>query len=206
MRRGLFITFEGCEGSGKSTQSRLLHSYLRRKGWAVVYIREPGSTVIGEQIRKILLSPKNKMMSSVCETLLYMASRIELVRMVIKPALQQKKIVICDRFLDSTRVYQGYGLNVNREMIEFVGQFATDNLTPDLTIFLDVAAREGLKRLGGKKDRIEKRSIIYHQRVRKGYLDLAKQFPRRIKIIKVEEDRYTTQIEIRKLVERFLIR
>lgn len=205
LTRGLFITFEGCEGSGKSTQSRLLHNYLKRKRLPVIHIREPGDTVTGEGIRRILLNPKNKMISPICETLLYMASRIELVRTVIKPALRQKKIVICDRFLDSTRVYQGYGLGVDRKMIEYVGRFATDNLVPNLTVFLDLATREGLKRVGKNKDRIERRPIIYHQRVRRGYLNLAKQFPLRIRIIKVEKDKNRTQAKIRKLIDKLLI-
>jgi dTMP kinase len=204
MLKGLFITFEGSEGSGKSTQSRLLCNYLKKKKLAVIHIREPGSTLIGEQIRQILLNPQNKTMSPVCETLLYMACRLELVRGVIKPALQEHKIVICDRFLDSTRAYQGFGLGVDRKMIEYTGNIATEGISPDLTIFLEVATKIGLKRVGAVKDRIERRSLLYHQRVRKGYLHLARRFPARIKIIKVDHNKNQTQAQIRALVDKFL--
>jgi len=199
--RGKFITFEGCEGSGKSTQSHKLYNYLKRKRLPVIHIREPGGTKIGEQIRKILLNPKNKAMTPFCETLLYMAARRELVQSVIEPALKQHKIVICDRFLDSTRAYQGYGLGVDRKMIEYVGRLATKGIEPDLTIFLGLPVEIGFKRVGSVKDRIEQRSKAYHRRVRKGYLDLAKRSPKRIKIIKVDNDKNKTQKKIRELVE-----
>jgi len=198
--RGKFITFEGCEGSGKSTQSHKLYNYLKRKRLPVIHIREPGGTKIGEQIRKILLNPKNKAMTPFCETLLYMAARRELVQSVIEPALKQHKIVICDRFLDSTRAYQGYGLGVDRKMIEYVGRLTTKGIEPDLTIFLGLPVEIGFKRVGSVKDRIEQRSKAYHRRVRKGYLDLAKRSPKRIKIIKVDNDKNKTQKKIRELV------
>lgn len=204
--KGLFITFEGCEGSGKSTQSRMLYSYLKRKGLLVIHIREPGGTEIGEQIRKILLNPNNKGMDPTCETLLYMASRAEIVKDIIKPALDENKIVICDRFIDSTRAYQGYGLGVDMKMIEYVGRFVTDNLVPDLTIFLDVATKKGLKRAGVVKDRIERRPFTYHLRVREGYLKLVHLEPKRIKIIKVDNNKNKTQKKIRELVDKFLER
>lgn len=198
--RGKFITFEGCEGSGKSTQSHKLYNYLKRKRLPVIHIREPGGTKIGEQIRKILLNPKNKAMTPFCEALLYMAARRELVQSVIEPALKQHKIVICDRFLDSTRAYQGYGLGVDRKMIEYVGRLTTKGIEPDLTIFLGLPVEIGFKRAGSVKDRIEQRSKAYHRRVRKGYLDLAKRSPKRIKIIKVDNDKNKTQKKIRELV------
>lgn len=198
--RGKFITFEGCEGSGKSTQSHKLYNYLKRKRLPVIHIREPGGTKIGEQIRKILLNPKNKAMTPFCETLLYMAARRELAQSVIEPALKQHKIVICDRFLDSTRAYQGYGLGVAMKLIEDVGRLATKGIEPDLTIFLGLPVEIGFKRVGSVKDRIEQRSKAYHRRVRKGYLDLAKRSPKRIKIIKVDNDKNKTQKKIRELV------
>jgi dTMP kinase len=204
--KGLFITFEGSEGSGKSTQSGKLLRYLKKKGLAVIHIREPGGTLVGEQIRKILLNLNNKTMSPLCETLLYMAARAELVRSVIKPALAQKKIIICDRFLDSTRAYQGHGLGVDMKMIEHVGKLATEGITPDITIFLDVETKTGLKRAGIEKDRIERRSLSYHRRVRRGYLELARKFPLRIKIIKVDKDKNTIEKKIRILVDKFLER
>ena len=202
--KGLFITFEGSEGSGKSTQSGMLYQYLKKKGLPVVHIREPGGTAIGEQVRKVLLNPKNRAMGPLSETLLYMASRAELVKGVIKPALKQGKVVICDRFLDSTRAYQGHGLGVDMRMIESVGRLVTQKITPDLTIFLDVPVKEGLSRTGATKDRIEQRAVAYHKLVRKGYISLAKKFKSRIKIVKVNEHKNTTQLRIREGVLRLL--
>jgi dTMP kinase len=197
--KGKFITFEGSEGCGKSTQSRLLYEYLKRKGKRVVYLREPGGTKISERIRKILLDPKNHI-NPLCETLLYMAARASIVNQVIKPALLKGKIVVCDRFLDSTLAYQGFGLGVDINFIKYAGNFVTGGIKPDLTIFLDLPIKKGLKYRQSAKDRIEKRSLKYHLRVRKGYLALARQEPGRIKIIKVEKDKSVTQAEIRKLV------
>ena len=206
MSYGKFITFEGSEGSGKSTHSRKLYTYLKRKGLPVIHIREPGGTKVGEQIRRILLDPANKMMNPVCEMLLYMAARRELVESVIRPALRQNKIIICDRFLDSTRAYQGFGLGVDSEFIERVGLTATAGIAPGLTVFLDVAAKTGLKRTGAVKDRIEKRPLSYHQRVRQGYLKLAQREPKRIKIVKVNKDKSATQAAIRNTVWDFINR
>jgi len=204
--KGKFITFEGSEGCGKSTQSRLLYEYLKRKGYRVIYVREPGGTKISEKIRKILLDPKNLKMSGACETLLYMAARAQIVTEVIRPALKNGKIVISDRFLDSTVVYQGYGLGMNIKTIKNIGEFATSGIKPDLTIFLDLAAQKGLERCGRVKDRIELRPLSYHQRVRNGYLKLAHLEPKRIRIIKVDKTKNKTQRKIRELADRFLCR
>jgi len=201
--KGKFITFEGSEGCGKSTQSKLLYDYLKNKGYPVVYLREPGGVRVSEKIRGILLDPKNNI-SPLCETLLYMAARSEVVKEVIKPALAQGKIVICDRFLDSTFAYQGYGLGVDIKAIKFMGNLVTAGIKPDLTIFLDLPVKEGLKYRHAVKDRIEKRSLAYHFRVRNGYLKLAAYEPKRIKIVKVEKDKALTQSKIRKLVDKFL--
>jgi len=201
--KGIFITFEGSEGCGKSTQSRFLYEYLKKKGYDVIYLREPGGTKRGEEIRKILLDPKNNI-SPLCETLLYMAARAEVVKEVIKPALAQGKIVICDRFLDSTLAYQGYGLGVDIKAIKFMGNLVTAGIKPELTIFLDLPVKKGLKYRHAVKDRIEKRSLAYHFRVRNGYLKLAAYEPKRIKIVKVEKDKSVTQAKIRKLVDKFL--
>ena len=202
--KGKFITFEGSEGCGKSTQSRLLYEYLKRKGKRAVYVREPGGTRISEKIRKILLAPENHM-SPICETLLYMAARVQVIKEIIQPALLEGKVVICDRFLDSTIVYQGYGLGIDLGFIKRVGNFVTGGIKPDLTIFLDLPIKSGLKHRELKKDRIEKRSIAYHLRVRKGYLKLAILEPKRIKIVKVEKDKQKTQLKIRELVDRYVI-
>ena len=201
--KGRFITFEGSEGCGKSTQSKLLYKFLKQKGYNVIYLREPGGTRISEKIRKILLDSQNHI-SSLCEVLLYMAARAEAVNKAIKPALLRGKIVVCDRFLDSTLAYQGYGLGVDIKFIKMVGNFVTLGIKPDLTIFLDLPVKEGLKYRHLVKDRIEKRSIAYHLRVRKGYLKLAHLEPKRIKIIKVDCDKNKTQGKIRELVYKFL--
>lgn len=201
--KGKFITFEGSEGCGKSTQSRLLYEYLKRKGYDVVYLREPGGTKISEKIRELLLDPKNEI-SPICETLLYMAARAQVVKEIIMPALKMDRIVICDRFLDSTIAYQGYGLGMNIKFIKYLGDFVTGGIKPDLTIFLDLPTKKGLEVCGRVKDRIEKRSLIYHFRVRKGYLKLATLEPRRIKVVKVDKDKTATQKRIRELVDKFL--
>ncbi|MFA5116627.1 MAG: dTMP kinase [Candidatus Omnitrophota bacterium] len=206
MGRGAFITFEGSEGSGKSTHSKLLCAYLRSRGFKVIFVREPGSTSIGEKIRKILLDKENDHMTMETEMLLYMASRAQLVKEVILPALKARKAVICDRFLDSTLAYQGYGAGLDLADIKNVGRFATLSVKPDLTIFLDIDTKTGLSRTGKTKDRIEVRPISFHQRVRRGYLKLAGIEPGRIKVVRVNHSRAKTQKQIREFAEKILCR
>ena len=203
--KGKFITFEGSEGCGKSTQSRMLFEYLKRKGFKAVYLREPGGVKISERIRELLLNPESKI-SPQAETLLYMAARAQVVEDVISPALSKGKIVVCDRFLDSTIAYQGYGLGMDIRLIMAVGKFATLGISPDLTVFLDLPVKKGLKHRLLTKDRIEQRSLVYHQRVRNGYLALARKEPKRIKIVKVENDKAVTQFNIRALVDKLLVK
>jgi len=203
--KGKFITFEGSEGCGKSTQSRLLYEYLKARGKRVIYLREPGATKISEKIRDILLDAKNQAIVCECEMLLYMAARAQIVGEIIESALKKGKIVICDRFLDSTLAYQGYGLGIDISLIKEIGRFTTRGIKPDLTIFLDLAVEHGLKHREAALDRIEMRSINYHLRVRQGYLKLAALEPRRIKVVKVEKDKYKTQAAIRKLVEKYVL-
>jgi dTMP kinase len=200
--KGKFITFEGSEGCGKSTQSKLLYDYLKSQGKKVVYLREPGATKVSEKIREILLDAKNDAMLPECEMLLYMAARSQIVGEIIKPQLKKGFIVICDRFLDSTIAYQGYGLGMNIGFIKRVGKFATLGIKPNLTIFLDLPVSSGLVHRDGNKDRIEKRSLAYHFRVREGYLALARKEPKRIKIVKVEKDKNLTQEKIRELINK----
>ena len=202
---GKFITFEGSEGCGKSTQSKLLAQYLKRKGSRVLFVREPGGTKICEQIRKILLNPLNDQMSPVTEMLLYMASRAQIVKEVIKPALLAGKIVISDRFLDSTIAYQGYGLGMDINLIKTIGESVTCGIKPNLTIFLDLAVKKGLRHRVSGKDRIENRSISFHQRVRNGYLKLAKKEPKRIKVVRVQDDLSLTQEKIREVIDKYVI-
>ncbi len=202
--KGKFITFEGSEGSGKSTQSKLLCRYLKRKGFGVVYLREPGGTKVSEKLRKILLDHKNDSITPVSEMLLYMAARAQVVSQIIAPALKKGKVIICDRFLDSTIAYQGYGLGMDIKFIKCVGEFATFGIKPGLTIFLNLPIRKGLRHRQYTKDRIEKRPLSYHSRVLGGYFKLARLEPKRIKIVKVRKDKNKTQSEIRQVVDKFL--
>ena len=203
--RGKLITFEGSEGCGKSTQSRLLYEYLKNKGRRVTYLREPGGTKISEKIRNILLDCENDNMSEAAEMLLYMAARAQIVHEVIRPALLKGRIVLCDRFSDSTVAYQGFGLGIDVDLIKSIGNFSTCGVKPDLTIFLDLPVERGLKHRERGKDRIEKRPLSYHSRVRRGYLKLAASEPKRIKIVRVAKDKALTQQRIRKLVEEYVI-
>jgi len=187
--KGKFITFEGSEGSGKSTQSALVVEYLKSKKLPVMLLREPGGVKISEKIREILLDVKNTDIGDECETLLYMAARAQLVKEVLKPALEKGKIVICDRFLDSTVAYQGWGNGVDVSAIESIGNFSVAGLKPDLTLLFDIDTEKGLSRTNAKKDRIELRSLDYHRRVRQGYLDLAKRNPKRMKVISVDSSK-----------------
>jgi len=202
--KGKFITFEGSEGSGKSTQAKLLVQYLKSRGKKAIFLREPGGTVLSEKIRKILLDKTNKKICPVSEMLLYMAARAQLILEVIKPALKKGYFVICDRFLDSTLAYQGWGLGVDLKLIQYLGDFLTRGIKPNLTIFLDVSIEKGLGACGRKLDRIEKRPIAYHKRVRQGYLELAKKFPHRIEIIKPARKKSKTQAKIRQIITPLL--
>ena len=199
--KGIFITFEGSEYCGKSTQSKLLYEYLKGQGRRVIFLREPGGTAVSEKIRELLLDPGNSSIAAETELLLYMASRAQTVREVIMPALQKGAIVVCDRFLDSTVVYQGYGLGMDKRFIMQLGRFATAGIKPDLTILLDLPLKQALGGISRKKDRIERRSFAYHRRVKQGYLALARQEPKRIKIVKLASDIQTTQAAIRRLVD-----
>ena len=202
LKRGIFITFEGAEGSGKSTQIKLLEDYLKNKGLRVLVLHEPGSTKFSEDLRDILLDKRNGFLSEKTELLLYLAARAQLVKEKIIPALKEKKIVLCDRFQDSTLVYQGYGLGLDRKVIELLGGFVSAGAMPDLTFLLDISAEEGLRRAGGASDRIQERPLAYHRRVRNGYLKLAGANPKRIKLIR-PKDIQKTQEEIRNIFERF---
>ncbi|MCX5687221.1 MAG: dTMP kinase [Candidatus Omnitrophica bacterium] len=200
LKRGIFITFEGPEGSGKTTHSRLLCEFLRKKNFKVLHTREPGGTLISEKIRKILLDPKNKGMDVGCEMLLYMAARAQIVEEKILPALKQGKIVVCDRFTDATLAYQGYAGGMNlKVVIDNIAGVVTKGLKPDVTFLLDIDAKIGLLRAGKSKDRMERKSILYHNKVRNGYLSIAKKESKRIKIISAIGKMEETQDIIRKI-------
>lgn len=198
--KGIFFTFEGSEGSGKSTQIQMVKQYLESLGKKVVFVREPGGVKISEHIRDILLDVRNTDMTDECEMLLYMAARSQLVREVIQPALRKGKIVLCDRYLDSTLAYQGYGSGVDLKMIRTVGAFATFGITPDLTFIFDLSVAKGMARLRGTRDRIERRATAYHKRVRKGYQTIAAGHKKRVKLIDASKDKAT----VRKVVQTHL--
>ena len=202
--KGKFITFEGCEGSGKSTHSKMLEKYLTKKGFTVLPIREPGGTRISEELRKVLLNPANKSMDRMVELVLYLSARKQLIEEVIKPALKKGKIVLCDRFHDATIVYQGYALGIDLKVIENLKKLIGISIKPDLTILLDIDIKKGLKRAGKVRDRLELRPHSYHKKVRKGYLLLAKKEPRRIKVVSMDSDIKSIQNKIEDMVDRCL--
>ncbi|MBX3048224.1 MAG: dTMP kinase [Anaerolineales bacterium] len=170
----MFITLEGPEGSGKTTQVPLLADFLRGRGHRVLTTREPGGTPIGDQIRQVLFSLDNKAMHPRSEILLFQASRAQLVETVIRPALAEGQLVLCDRYADSTLAYQGYGHGVDLGALREIIHFATGGLQPDLTIFLDIEVEEGLRRRdrGGDWNRLDDYQLDFHRRVRAGYLEL----------------------------------
>lgn len=184
MKKGIFITFEGIDGCGKTVQAALLYKYLRKKGYPVILTREPGGTSIAEQLRKVLLSPRIKL-SPLAELLFYAATRAQHVIELIQPHIKRGKIVICERFSDATLAYQGYGRKIPLKLINIVNKIATGGLIPDLTILLDLPVRKVKKKK--YPDRFEQESIRFHQRVRNGYLQIAKKCTHRVSIIAVEK-------------------
>ncbi len=186
MSKGLFITFEGIDGCGKSTQVARAKEALKKKGLRCVVTREPGGTLIGEKIRSIILSPRLPGMSDPCETFLYLAVRAQHVHEIILPALQNGDIVLCDRFADATFAYQGAGRKIPLPLLEKMNGFAAARLQPALTFLFDITvekSRQRLKESGKKADRLEGSGAQFYESVRQGYLRLAKQYPDRIVVL-----------------------
>jgi len=175
----LFITFEGGEGSGKSTQARLLYRKLQQLSVPVLLVHEPGSTPAGEKVSRMLKHGKDVRISPLAELFLFNAARAQLVNDVLKPALKKGQVVICDRYTDSTMAYQGYGRGLNKETINNLNELATGGLKPDITFFVDVPVKTGLARKTEEADRFESETLSFHDKVRSGYLALMKQDPRR---------------------------
>ena len=192
----MFITFEGIEGSGKTTQIKLLVPVLQAKGYDCVFTREPGATEIGEKIRAILLDASHTAILPLTELLLYEADRAQHVHEVIKPALAANKVVVADRFFDATIVYQGYARGFDLELIQQIHRIVLGGLTPDLTIILDLPVHVGLERAWERinsrsdlpEDRFEKEDIAFHEKVRQGYLTLAGNEPKRFQVIDASRD------------------
>ncbi|WP_307861645.1 dTMP kinase [Nocardioides xinjiangensis] len=180
--RGLFVCFEGGEGAGKSTQSRLLHDWLLERGETVLLTFEPGDTSVGKELRRIVLDPATGDLSDRTEALLYAADKAEHVDHVVLPALARGEVVITDRYVDSTLAYQGAGRTLDVGEVEAVARWATGDLRPHLTVVLDLDPEAGLDRLSGR-DRIEGQSLAFHQRVRQGFLDLAAADPERYLVL-----------------------
>ncbi len=207
----MFITLEGIEGSGKTTQIKNIVEFLENKGYDCVVTREPGGTKIGEKIRSILLDPENRNMEPACELLLYFSDRVQHIKELINPALSEGKTIICDRFFDATLVYQGYARGLDLDLITGLHDMTVDGLKPDITILLDLLPEIGLSRAWEQIDhglrnegetRFEKETLSFHEKVRAGYLELARLEPKRFRIIDASKnkDQVKQQI-IRELVE-----
>jgi len=176
----LFITFEGGEGSGKTVQARALYRRLSRLAIPVLLVHEPGGTPLGRRLRHLLKRPKNADISPLSELLMFNASRAQLVDEVIRPGLEEGKVLICDRYADSTTAYQSYGRGLDLEIVDIINRAATRGLKPDLTVLIDIAVEEGLARKRTKgHDRFEQEDLSFHRRVRGGYLELAAKEPER---------------------------
>ena len=180
--KGLFITFEGADGCGKTTQIKLLDEYLRSKGYKTLLTREHGSKGLGIKLREILLNYDGEV-SPQCESFLFLADRAQHVDCIIKPALEKGVIVLCDRHTDSTVAYQGYGRGLDLEQIHLLNNIATSGLKPDLTFVFDVDVETSQSRVGAEKDRMESAGIEFFERVRQGFLEISKQEPQRVKVI-----------------------
>ena len=206
----MLITLEGIEGSGKTTQIQTMAQWLTVAGHDCLTTREPGGTPIGGQIRSVLLHPDNSDLAPTAELLLYVADRVQHLETVVRPALAAGKVVVCDRYFDATLVYQGYARGLNRDMIRQLHQLACKGLTPDLTLLLDLDPQAGLARAWRRIDsdtahvmesRFEKEKRLFHQRVRAGYLDLARREPQRFTIIDAAADERAVRAQIESTLE-----
>ncbi len=209
MRR--FITFEGIEGSGKTTQIQMLSNRFEEEGLDHVLTREPGGTAIGDQVRKLVLNPANTEITPGCELLLYAAARAQHLERVIRPALQEGRLVLCDRYVDATMAYQGYGRGLPLDLIVQLHDLDVLGLKPDVTVLFDLDARAALERArareaGGPEDenRFEQEDLAFHERVRSGYLNLARHEPRRFTVIDARGTPAQVHDRVHPAVNRFL--
>ena len=204
--KGLFISFEGPDGAGKTTQIKMLEEHLKNKGYDVVLTREPGGTCISEQIRNVILDVKNEKMNYMTEALLYAASRAQHVSEVIKSSIEEGKIVICDRFVDSSVVYQGIGRSLGIDTVEAINKFAIDGCMPNVTFLFKISPEEGIRRKSkqGEKDRLENEKIDFHKRVYKGYEELRDKHVDRIQEIDAEKTIEEIHEDIKKRIDDIL--
>lgn len=201
--KGLFITFEGADGCGKTTQLNLLAEYLKAQGHDVVTTRETGARGLGEKIREIVLHYDGEI-SSNAEAFLFLADRAQNVDKIIKPAIDEGKIVLCDRHTDSTLAYQGYGRGVDLAQAKMLNKLATSGLVPDLTFVFDVDVETSMSRVGNTKDRIESAGIEFHNKVRNGYLEIAKEEPERVKVINANDSIENIFEQVKKIISKLL--
>ncbi len=195
LKQGVLITFEGAEGSGKSTQIRFAVNLLRRKGYSVVTFREPGGTETSEAIRRVLLDKRLHKMGREAELLLYLAARAQLVREKIEPALKKGRVVVLDRYEDSTLAYQGFGGGLPLPFIQSLNRFVRGGIVPRLTFLLDIETAKGLRR-SGRNDRVEKKSLSFHRKVRQGFLALAQKERKRFVVLSSHDSIQTVQKKI----------
>lgn len=210
----MFITLEGIEGAGKTTQLQFIAQWLTAAGYDCLTTREPGGTAIGGQIRAVLLNPDNRALAPAAELLLYVADRVQHLATVIRPALAAGKVVVCDRYFDATLVYQGYARGLDRAVIRQLHQLACNGLTPDLTLLLDLTPETGLGRAWcridadtahARESRFEKEQLAFHQRVRAGYLELARQEPQRFVVIDADAEAQAVRSRIEDVLKRHFI-
>jgi dTMP kinase len=213
MNRGLFITLEGIDGTGKSTQLRLLAQHLKERGLAVRVTREPGGTKVGERIRKILLASTTTRLAPLAELALMYAARAQHVQEIIRPALAKGEIVVSDRYNDASLAYQGYGRELGVETVRAFDRLICARTQPDLTLLLDLAPRLSLRRALARQsrrqsnqERFELQGMSFHKKVRDGYLAIARKEPRRVKVVQADAPVAEVQAQIRKLVDALLAR
>lgn len=205
--KGYLITFEGPEGSGKTTVMRKLADHLEEQGYKVIKTREPGGTVISEKIRDIILDINHVEMNPETEALLYAASRTQHIAEVIKPNIEKGCIVLCDRYLDSSLVYQGYARGLGIDKVLDMNKYAVQNALPDLTVFFDIKPRIGLNRIKQNhrvQDRLDLEQISFHEKVYNGYMEICKRFKDRIEIVDAEKDQDTVYNSVLELISKFL--
>lgn len=203
MKKGLFITFEGADGCGKTTQSKLVQEYLEQSGYEVVWTREPGAKGLGQKIRELLLHYDGDV-APMCEAFLFLADRAQHIEHLIKPAVESGKIVICDRHTDSTIAYQGYGRGEDIKQLKYLNELATGSIKPDLTFVFDVTTDVAQQRVGDEKDRMESAGIEFHKKVRQGYLEIAKLEPERVKVIDANNGIEKVFEDTKKILNNFL--